>query len=341
MNQFIKNLIPLLFLIVVYIILFLDQDNNPYNKILKLDLKKSKNTFQDNDLDDQMPMPIIHYKLDNNVLDTNKESNKINGTMEQPIFKNIIDEDNIYKNKPEYALKFKGDNDDYIEIPPKSNSWEKNILSAKNWDGFSFAGWVYWEFNNGVPVSQLSIFDFGKSADLNNIFLANPGSSRNLNFQIRNGRYSNGNRNSIEAINYLEDRKWIHVAVTFSNKTSKAKIYKNSKVVAEKDMKYTSKEGETKGKVLPLKIEYRDRQKAYIGKSNWSYNSNFIGQMSNLYFFNQELSSNHIKSLFEGKYNDNPIKEKEQNKSISEETKRDPIDDILINPNWIRFFEIK
>ena len=45
MNQFIKNLIPLLFLIVVYIILFLDQDNNPYNKILKLDLKKSKNNL--------------------------------------------------------------------------------------------------------------------------------------------------------------------------------------------------------------------------------------------------------------------------------------------------------
>lgn len=51
MNQFIKNLIPLLFLIVVYIILFLDQDNNPYNKILKLDLKKSKNTFKANDLE--------------------------------------------------------------------------------------------------------------------------------------------------------------------------------------------------------------------------------------------------------------------------------------------------
>jgi hypothetical protein len=337
MNQFIKNLIPLLFLIVVYIILFLDQDNNPYNKILKLDLKKSKNTFQANDLDDQMPMPIMHYKLNNDILDTNRESNRIDGTMEQTIFESIIDEDNIYENKPDYAVKFNGGDDDYIEMPPKSDNWEENILSAKNWNGFSFAGWIFWEFNNGVPVSQASIFDFGKSADLNNIFLANPGSSTNLKFQFRNGKYIDGNRISIEAKNYLENEKWIHVAVTFSNITGKAKIYKNGKVVAEEDMKYTS----TEGKILPLKIEYRNRNKAYIGKSNWSYNSNFKGQMSNLYFFNQELSSNHIQSLFEGKYNDNPIKEKKQNESTSEETKRDPIDNIQINPNWLRFFEIK
>lgn len=48
MNKFIRDIIPLLFLMLVYIILFLDQKNNPYNRILKLDLNKSKNTFSSN-----------------------------------------------------------------------------------------------------------------------------------------------------------------------------------------------------------------------------------------------------------------------------------------------------
>jgi hypothetical protein len=333
MNQFIKNLIPLLFLILVYIILFLDQDNNPYNKILKLDLKKSKNTFQANDLDDIMPMPIMHYKLDDDVLDTNRDSNKRDGTMGQPIFESIIDKHDIYENKPEYAIKFNGGDDDYIEIPPNSNNLEEDILSAQNWDGFSFAGWIFWEFNNKVPVSWSRIFDFGENTDLNNLLLANRGNTRNLHFQFRNGKWSSGNKDTIDVKNYLEEGKWIHVAVTFSNKTSKAKIYKNGKVVAEKDMKKSNGE--------PLKIEYRNRQKAYIGKSNWGHDPKFKGQMSNLYFFNQELSSNHIESLFKGTYNDNPIKEKKQNEPVSEKTKKNLIDDIQINPNWLRFFEIK
>tara|TARA_Y100000389_G_C17192686_1_gene379657 strand:- start:288 stop:596 length:309 start_codon:yes stop_codon:yes gene_type:complete len=48
MNKFIRDIIPLLFLMLVYIILFLDQKNNPYNRILKLDLNKSKNSFSSN-----------------------------------------------------------------------------------------------------------------------------------------------------------------------------------------------------------------------------------------------------------------------------------------------------
>ena len=48
MNKFIRDIIPLLFLMLIYIILFLDQKNNPYNRILKLDLNKSKNTFSSN-----------------------------------------------------------------------------------------------------------------------------------------------------------------------------------------------------------------------------------------------------------------------------------------------------
>ena len=483
MNQFIKNLIPLLFLILVYIILFLDQDNNPYNKILKLDLKKSKNTFQANDLDDIMPVPIMHYKLDKKVsypgllmteysgyykgrrgdnyetikkwFDSTKPSKKKivssisfsetrreyfsqkysgifkpskggtykftlasddasflviddniiidngnphartveNGTLEvsqggeyefeiyfgeqagkevleftykkpdetgvsnllEEFYCNILTDNvnepngrnglinepifelinaNTYKNNPIRAIKFNGGNDDYIEIPPKSTNLEEDILSAIDWDGFSFAGWIYWEFNNNVPVSWSRIFDFGENTDLNNLILANKGNTRNLHFTIRNGKWSSGNRDNIDVKNYLEEGKWIHVAVTFSNKTSKVKIYKNSKVVAEKDMKQSNGE--------PLKIEYRNRQKAYIGKSNWGHDPNFKGQMSNLYFFNQELSTSHIESLYEGTYNTTPNNDLKSNKTENTTTvKSKSIDDIQINPNWLRFFEIK
>ena len=51
------------------------------------------------------------------------------------------------------------------------------------------------------------------------------------------------------------------------------------------------------------------------------------------YFFDQELSTSHIQSLYKGTYNDNIIKEKKQNESTSEETKRTPIEDIQINPS--------
>ena len=211
---------------------------------------------------------------------------------------------------------------------------EGDILSAIDWDGFSFAGWIYWEFNNNVPVSWSRIFDFGAGTDLNNLVLANKGNTRNLHFTIRNGKWGDGNRDNIDVANYLEEGKWIHVAVTFSNKTSKVKIYKNGKVVAEKDMKKSNGE--------PFKIEYKNRQKAYIGKSNWGHDPNFKGQMSNLYFFNQELSISHIQSLYKGTYNTTPNNDLKSNKTENTTTvKSKSIDDIQINPNWLRFFEIK
>ena len=91
-----------------------------------------------------------------------------------------------------------------------------------------------------------------------------------------------------------------------------------------------------------LQLEYLDRQKAYIGKSNWDHDPNFKGRMSNLYFFDQELSPNHIQSLYEGTYNVNSNNNLESNETENKSTVQPTsIEDIQINPNWIRFFEIK
>ena len=89
MNQFIRNLIPILFLILVYIILFLDQENNPYNKILKLELNNnSKNSFQQTSY--TTLKPIAHYKLNNQPWDSSANNNHGN------IIENLQpDEDNI------------------------------------------------------------------------------------------------------------------------------------------------------------------------------------------------------------------------------------------------------
>ena len=173
---------------------------------------------------------------------------------------------------------------------------------------------------------------------MNNIILCNYSNTTHLIFYIRNGKWNEGNRDFIQVDNYLEEGKWIHVAVTFNNTTGKAKIFKNGESVKEKDMLNKSS-----SEAQPLKIEpNKNRQKAYIGKSNWSHDPNFKGAMSNLYFFDKELSANHIMSLFNGINDDgNDISGNNEVDETPEEIKQKSIDDIQINPNWIRFFKVK
>lgn len=354
MNQFIKQLIPILFLIMVYIILFLDQNNNPYNKILKLDLESSKNTFR---ADDLMPLPILKYKLDKRIFINNNEyvldssiskdsqfqQNRRHGKITNPTFVNIIGAQN-YKNRPDKALKFNGEVNDYIDISLNPPNKETDLLSTKNWKGFSFAGWIVWKFNSdNTPPHWSRIFDFGETSNKNNILLANRSKTKHLNFQFRNGGWDDGG-DDIQVDNYIEDGKWIHVAVTFNNDNSRARIYKNGEFIKEKTM--------TKSDGTPLKLEFNNRQRSYIGKSNWPANDpNFKGQMSNLYFFDQELLKDHVKNLFNGDYNndyqsDTSIFDVENNSNnsnnlIDQDIKETPLDEIEISQKWIRFFKIK
>ena len=152
--------------------------------------------------------------------------------------------------------------DDYIEMP------EMNVDYSQ---GLTVAAWVH--YNSFKRWSR--IIDFGNAQANDNIVFGNELTTNNLALVVLKGSNSD---NRIKADGRLELNQWLYVTVTVDGSGS-GKIYKNGEEVQS-------------GLVhLPNTV---NRTKNYIGKSNWSVDKYFHGQMSNLRLYNRGLSKAEI-----------------------------------------------
>ncbi len=164
---------------------------------------------------------------------------------------------------PDYSMmKFDGVND-CVSLP------EINYDLSK---GMSVEAWVWYDSFQ----SWSRIIDFGNGAGNENILLANDGSSNTLHF----GVYRQSTEQSVRATGALETKKWIHLAATI-DASGMATLYKNGERIQT-------------GRVhLPNNLR---RTINYIGRSNWSSDRFFHGQITDVRIWNTARTQAEIKA---------------------------------------------
>jgi hypothetical protein len=159
-------------------------------------------------------------------------------------------------------MKFDGVND-CVSLP------EINYDLSK---GMSFEAWVWYDSFQ----SWSRIIDFGNGAGNENIMLANDGSSNTLHF----GVFRQSTQQSVRATGALETKKWIHLAATI-DASGMATLYKNGERI------------QTGGVHLPNNLR---RTINYIGRSNWSSDRFFHGQITDVRIWNTARTQAEIKA---------------------------------------------
>lgn len=149
-------------------------------------------------------------------------------------------------------------------------------LPAINFDyssGITVEAWVHYKSFN----SWSRILDFGNGQAKNNILLANNGSNNTLSFEI----YQDGKRpNTLSVKNALKTGEWIHVAAS-ADKDGKAKLFINGLEKAAGDMD------------IPKSV---NRTSNFIGRSNWSADGYFDGQLAEVRVWNKARTADEIRN---------------------------------------------
>lgn len=151
--------------------------------------------------------------------------------------------------------------------------------------GYMDMGSVAYEFSQGLTIEAWvkydafqyysRIVDIGGGANADNIILSNIATNNGLSFGMRQG----ANAQWVNMAGVLELGVWLHIAATVDSKGN-VKLYKNGAVVGT-------------GVVLPS-LPRITRAKSYIGKSNWSSDSNFKGRMAMVRLWTRPLSDTEI-----------------------------------------------
>lgn len=163
-----------------------------------------------------------------------------------------------------YALQFDGVND-YIELPEGFSRLD---------NGFSVSLWA-----RPTAVKSWSRFiDFGRGAGNHNIYLARRSSSNDLIFSV----YSGGSWSHLTAVDVIQNDQWQFFAATV-DLVGNAVIYKNGHPVASGSIS------------RPANI---NRTHNYIGRSNWSADAYYQGQMDDIRVFDYAMRANEVAALY-------------------------------------------
>lgn len=139
----------------------------------------------------------------------------------------------------------------------------------------TFAAWVKWR---GGPAWQ-RIFDFG-AGTTNYCFLTPLASGGGLRFAITTN--SNGGERQINAASALPSNSWVHVAVTLDG--TRGLLYLNGAPVATNS-------------ALTIRPWQLLTTSNYLGKSQWSSDPLFAGEISSFRIFGRALSGAEIRDL--------------------------------------------
>ncbi|CAD0226774.1 conserved hypothetical protein [Planktothrix agardhii] len=153
--------------------------------------------------------------------------------------------------------------DDHIALPEMNHNYSQ---------GITIEAWVWYDsFKN-----TSRIIDFGNGSGVENIVLANEGTTNNLTFWVFQGTTAQ----SITVQGVLETGKWMHLAATI-DKSGCATLYKNGQVI------------KTGSVHLPKTI---NRTKNYIARSNWSNDKYFQGKISDVRIWKTSRTAEDIKN---------------------------------------------
>ena len=148
-------------------------------------------------------------------------------------------------------------------------------------NGFSAGVWVY-------PTSTASyqrFFDFGNGANVDNIFLSRYGTTNQLTFAVT----KSGTQTQYNTTNAVIDlNTWQYFSVTVTS-GGVLTLYKNGVSVGT----------ETKAGYVPGNVT---RKYNYVGKSNWSTDPLYSGQMGDLSVWNTALTSTQVSTGFSTGY---------------------------------------
>ena len=165
---------------------------------------------------------------------------------------------------PRRALDLDGD-DDYGEL-----------TGVETGGAMTFSAWVnYDSFNHWSRI-----FDFGDGAANNNILLGNKQGTNTLGLHIFEGNQTVG---VLEIENFWQADAWIHVTATIDD-SGAIRVYKNGTLA-----------GEAATSVVPTS---KVRTHNYIGKSHWSNDGAFDGQINDVALLNEALSDDAVQSLY-------------------------------------------
>ena len=154
--------------------------------------------------------------------------------------------------------------DDYVEIP-----------SASFGGLFSIQAWVY---TTDIYQNWQRIIDFGNGSSDNNIVLGFIGNEGRMFFES----YDGNRTEKLITDALFPQNQWVHV-VAINDADGNASIYWNGELKAE-------------GVIFPIRPVLRNNQ--YIGRSNWSHDSYFVGKMKNIAIWNDTLTVESITTLF-------------------------------------------
>ena len=161
------------------------------------------------------------------------------------------------------AMRFDGVND-HLQLPDMNPDFS---------GGFTVEAWVWYDSFN----SWSRIVDLGNGQAVDNIVLANEGTSGKLCLASYNGT---SGQNFVTSNPVLETKQWIHLAATIDT-SGNAKIYKNGLEVGSSRLS------------LPNNTR---RTKNYIGRSNWNSDGYFQGNMSEVRIWNKARSQAEIQT---------------------------------------------
>ncbi|MFG6107750.1 NF038122 family metalloprotease [Leptothoe sp. EHU-05/26/07-4] len=162
------------------------------------------------------------------------------------------------------VLSFDG-NDDYGEISSLETGGLMTFAAWVNYDSFN-----YWS----------RIFDFGDGPANNNIVLANKQGTNTLGLHIYEGNQSVG---VLEIENFWQTDTWIHVTATI-DALGTIRIYKNGALA-----------GEAVSNVVPIS---KVRTHNYIGKSHWTQDGAFDGELHDVRVLDGVLNENAVQALY-------------------------------------------
>ena len=161
---------------------------------------------------------------------------------------------------------------EYIELPTD--------LGLDFSTGFAFSAWVRFEQEPSASSKWQRIFDFGNGQRLDNLVFARRDVSNDLRFEYYTGTtISNDN---LTASGYVDPGVWTLVTLSIGN--GDIKIYKNGIPVGNKSITNN-----------PLNIT---RVKNYIGKSNWSGDEIFKGDMAEIRMWDHAISDAEVLALW-------------------------------------------
>ena len=169
----------------------------------------------------------------------------------------------------EHVIKFDGV-DDHISCPSLNSTFSQ---------GITVEAWVWYD----AFQTNSRVVDFGND-QRDNIIFCNQGTSNTLEFSVLKGTEVQ----SITAPNALQIKEWMHLAATI-DASGNAKLYKNGIQIATDPVS------------LPNSL---NRVSNNIGRSNWTQDSYFKGELSEVRIWNKCRTEAEIKATMNQRLSD-------------------------------------